>query len=508
MITQGEWMVVVTYSEWLNWMARGELRLNTRIAKVACPEDYAGFAQLMNRAPDLRIDDEQGFVLACLDSNFRSLLADVPGTQVPEVSTLSLKAVNNFLPVTERAARLLAGDARRAQARLGEPLFESAWRKWTADKQKADADRRGRTLSSALGVASGDLSLIPPKVLSYLLGEQRLPNADHLGEYEGGRAYGWVAAFGLLADLSSNEFKKDITERLGLRSLIRDLKNDYAFDRPILEAGTARTTAVSVGAELREKFMANVVIEQLVVFWHYEQQLRRGKNIELDALVMDIATLHLHCSPTVAANTTWLIGRLMEETAVSGLLYAATPSDWPTMAPTGSQQKTFDVVLAVQRMQQEITNDSATDPSNERKPNGLTPACSDEAAEPPSASQPSVGSGIDSVFTEGTIASDKEVTDDVTAAPVSAPLDNCPGSECVPSGSATVSVAKALDGETDSVSGPLSTEAVQEIRSATPSPEQQSLGLEDKPQPSQSDNSTPKTGASKKKRSRGKGATP
>lgn len=509
MITQGEWMVVVTYSEWLNWMARGELRLNTRIAKVACPEDYAGFAQLMNRAPDLRIDDEQGFVLACLHSNFRSLLGDVPGTQVPEVATLSLKAVANFRPVTERAARLLEGDARRARARLGEPLFESAWRKWTADKQEADADRRGRTLSSALGVSGGDLAQIPKNVLGYLRGDQRLPNADILDGYEGGRAYGWAAAFGLLANLSNKEFKEDITKRLGLGSLIRELKNDYTFDRPVLEDSTVRTTANRVGAELRENFKVDVVIEQLVVFWHYEQQLRLGKNVELDALVMDIATLHVHCSPSAAANTAWLIGRHMEETAVSALLYARSSSDWQTMAPEDLDRNKFDVVLVAQRMQLEMRNDGATDSSNNRKLIGLTPTNSDEAAEAESSSPSSDGSGIDVVLTECTIASAKESTDDVTAAPGSSTLNGPPSPEEAPSGSATEPVATALDRETDSVSDPLPPEPVQEIRSAAPLGVQPTLnGLYDEPPPPPPDCGKPETDAPKRRPRKPKGSPP
>jgi hypothetical protein len=508
MNAQGVWMVVVTYPEWLNWMARGEIRLNTRIAKVAGPDDHAGFAQLMNRAPDLRIDDEQGFVLACLNPDFRSLLADVSGSPVPEVATLSLKAVAEFQPVTERAGRLLEGDARRAQARLGTPLFELAWRKWTTEKQAADADRRGRTLSLALGVAHVDPAQINPSVFGYLRRDQRLPNADRLDEYDGGRAYGWAAAFGLLATMSNEEAKKDLTKRFELGPLILGRKNDYAVGRPILDDQTARTTARRLGAELREKFGVDVVIEQLVAFWHYEQQLRRGKNIELDALVRDIATLHVHYSPTAAANTAWLIGRLMEEAAVSALLYTANPSDWPTMARTGLQRDSFDVVLAAQRMRQEMESNGAADPSSSRDTIGRSPAVLDAAAEPPNASPSPLGPGTDGGLTKRTNAPVEEATDSLTALPVSAPHNDPRGPECVPTGSAAVPVAAALISETDSVSDPLSHESVQESRSASVSVVDR--GLFDENQAPPPDRTTTKAAAPKmrQKTSKSKGAAP
>lgn len=469
MNAQGDWMVVVIYPEWLNLMARGQIRLNMRIAKVAGPDDHAGFAQLMNRAPDLRIDDEQGFVLARLNPDFRSLLADVPGSSVPEVATLSLRAVAEFHPVTERAGRLLEGDARRAQARLGAPLFEPAWRKWTTEKQAADADRRGRALSKALGVPHVDPAQIPASVLGYLRGDQRLPNAELLVQYDGGRAYGWAAAFGLLATLSNEETKKDLTKRLELGPLILARKNDYALRRPILEDQSARTTALNIGAELRDNFGVGVVIEQLAAFWHYEQQLRRGKDIELDSLVRDIATLHMHYSRTVAANTAWLIGRLMEEAAVTALLYTATPSDWPTMALTGLNPKSFDVAQEVERMRQEIANDGMADPSNNRETVGSNPADIDAAAEPLSASPSPVGPVTDGVLTNRTNAPVEEATDGVTAAPVSAPPNDLSGPECVPTESAAVPVVTPLNSEPESVPDPLPHESVQESRTAAPS---------------------------------------
>jgi len=481
MNAQGEWMVVVTYPEWLNWMARGEVRLNSRIAKVAGPDDHSGFAQLLNRAPDLRIDDEQGFVLARLKPAFRSMLADVPGTPVPEVATLSLMAVAEFQPVTERAGRLLEGDARRAQARLGAPLFEPAWRKWTTAKQAADADRRGRALSLALGVSHVDPAQIPPSVLGYVLGDQRLPNADRLVDYDGGCAYGWAATFGLLATLSNEVAKKDLTERFELRQLILDRKNDYVVGRPILDDQTARTTAGRLGEELRERFGVDVVIEQLATFWHYEQQLRRGKNIELDSLVRDITTLYVHCSPTAAANTAWLIGRRMEEAAVTALLYTATPSDWPTMACTSLDRNSFDVVLAAQRMQQKMANDGTANPSSNRETIGSNPADIDVAAEPPSASTSLLGPGTDDVLTKHTNTPFKEVTDRVTAAPISAPLNDLRGPECVSTVSAPVPVASALNRETGSVSDPLPHEPVPESTSAAHSVKQMALMIDEKP---------------------------
>jgi len=504
MNTQGAWMVVVTYQEWLNWMARGEIRLNTRIAKVAGPGDNAAFAQLMSRAPDLRIDDEQGFVLACLDPSFRSMLADVPGSLVPEVATLSLKAVAEFMPVTERAGRLLEGDARRAHARLGAPIFESAWRRWTIEKQAADADRRGRTLSVALGVPQVDPSQIPTIVLGYLRGDQRLPNADRLAEYEGGRAYGWAAAFGLLALLSNEEAKKDFTKRFELGPLILYRKNDYALGRAILEDEAAGATARRIGVELRDKFGVDIDMEQLAAFWHYEQQLRRGKDIELDALVRDVATLYVRCSPTAAANTAWLIGRLMEEAAVTALLYTATASDWPTMVGTGLHRDSFDVVRAAQRMRQEMANNGAADISSSREVIGSNPVDLD-AKELRSASSSSVGSEIEGMLTKPTAPVKEAIAS--TAAPLSAPLNDPQGAEFMPTTSVVAPVDTTPNCETDSVPEAMPHDLVQESTAAVSAVQPAERDLFDKTSAPPLDGTTTKTTRKTRPR-KTKGAAP
>ena len=69
------WMFVATYPEWLNWIAVGRIRCNGRVSRVRDSEDIDGFALLMDRAPDISIDDDHiirlGLGLLCSSPTFR-----------------------------------------------------------------------------------------------------------------------------------------------------------------------------------------------------------------------------------------------------------------------------------------------------------------------------------------------------------------------------------------------------------------------------------------------------
>ena len=70
------WMFAATYPEWLNWIAVGRIRCNGRITRVNGVDDHKGFALLLDRAPDISIDDDQAYIIAKLKPNFRSFQQD------------------------------------------------------------------------------------------------------------------------------------------------------------------------------------------------------------------------------------------------------------------------------------------------------------------------------------------------------------------------------------------------------------------------------------------------
>jgi len=353
MEVQSMWMVVVTYPEWLNWIAWGHLRLNTRIGRVTGPEDVAGFAQLMHRCPDLRVDDEQAFVLARLKPQFRSLLEDVPGSTVPEVANLSLQAVSEFLPVTARAARLLEADAHRARARLSAPLFEAAWAQWATQRKEADAHRRGQALASVLGIPEVDLTQIPQSIQPYLTGGVPPPNVDRLDKLKGSRAYGWGAAFGLLEPLAGEKHKRQLIRDFELTTIVESRRHDYSLTTPILDDALGLAQAAKLEEGLLTQLGVDVSVKQLVTFWHYEQLIKNGKNVSLESLVLDMATLVVSGPTSTAANAAYFIGRLMDDAAVTSLLYSANPSDWPAIAPAAVQFDSLDVMKAAARLRQQ-----------------------------------------------------------------------------------------------------------------------------------------------------------
>ncbi len=387
------WMVVVGYSEWLNWMAWGELRLHaSRIGRVDGTGDCTGFGELMNQAPDLRVEDEQALVLAQLRPGFRAFLSDIPGSRTAAAAILSLEAVESFFPVTERAGRLLVADAHRARARLGAALFEDAWTNWSAVRRAADADRRGRGFAKVLGLAEPDVDGIPLSVRSCLTGEASPPNAELLGGLEGRCAYAWAATFGLLEPLVSQDAKQALAKELKLGELVKARKQEFSLLEPILQDSEGRTAVEALQTVLRERHGIDVCLFSFLVFWHYEQQLRKEKDISLASLVDDLAMLAAEQSPAVAATTAWLIGRLMHDAAVTTLLYATEPSRWPAVEAAPSIVSPRDVGERASKLKQLIR-------SSDRNAGGSACLSEPAAGQPPMAPAPQVLGEADAIAT-------------------------------------------------------------------------------------------------------------
>ena len=352
------WMFVATYPEWLNWIAVGRIRCNGRVSRVRDSEDIDGFALLMDRAPDISIDDDQAFILAKLKPNFRSFQQDVASSNSQELTWLLIEAVDEFIPVSDRGARLIEADAQRAKAKIGPAIFENAWNSWTSTQKDVRADCRGRTLVKVTGLGEPNLSFIPSQISNYLNGRVSLPNAEKAPELRATNAFAWAASFSVFGVLVGEEEKKARTQELGLGEVIRKLRQDFSVKEPVLQDRLLRDIGQKLSEVIKSRLGIDVSILQLVVVFHYADLIASGKDVVLHSLVKDIGEVVMECGPIAGANTAYMIGRAMDDIAVTTLAYASTPFTFSSLVP-GKLPCSIDVGNYVVERQQELAEQHA-----------------------------------------------------------------------------------------------------------------------------------------------------
>jgi hypothetical protein len=347
------WMFVATYPEWLNWIAVGRIRCNGRVSRLRDSEDIDGFALLMDRAPDISIDDDQAFILAKLKPNFRSFQQDVASSNSQELTWLLIEAVDEFIPVSDRGARLIEADAQRAKAKIGPAIFQNAWHSWTTIQKDVRADCRGRTLVKVMGLGEPNLSLIPNQISNYLSGKISLPNAEKASELRATNAFSWAASFSVFGVLVGEEEKKARTQELGLGEVIRNLRQDFSVKEPVLKERLLRDIGQKLSEVIKSRVGIDISILQLVVVFHYADVIASGKDVVLHSLVKDIGEVVMECGPIAGANTAYMIGRAMDDIAVTTLAYASTPLTFSSLVP-GKLPCSIDVGKYVVERQQEL----------------------------------------------------------------------------------------------------------------------------------------------------------
>jgi Pyruvate/2-oxoacid:ferredoxin oxidoreductase gamma subunit len=352
------WMFVATYPEWLNWIAIGRIRCNGRVSRVRDSEDTDGFALLMDRAPDISIDDDQAFILAKLKPNFRSFQQDVASSNSQELTWLLIEAVDEFIPVSDRGARLIEADAQRAKAKIGPAIFQNAWQSWTSVHKDLRADSRGRTLVKVMGLSEPNLSSIPSQISNYLSGKISLPNAEKASELRATNAFAWAASFAVFGVLVGEEEKKARTQELGLGEVIRKLRQDFSVKEPVLKDRLLRDIGQKLSEVIQSRLGIDVSILQLVVVFHYADVIASGKDVVLHSLVKDIGDVVMECGPIAGANTAYMIGRAMDDIAVTTLAYASTPLMFSSLVP-GKLPCSVDVGNYVVERQQELAEHHA-----------------------------------------------------------------------------------------------------------------------------------------------------
>jgi len=352
------WMFVATYPEWLNWIAIGRIRCNGRVSRVRDSEDIDGFALLMDRAPDISIDDDQAFILAKLKPTFRNFQQDVASSNSQELTWLLIEAVDEFIPVSDRGARLIEADAQRAKAKIGPAIFQNAWNSWTSIQKDLRADCRGRTLVKVTGLGEPNLSLIPSQISNYLSGKVSLPNAEKASELRATNAFAWAASFSVFGVLVGEEEKKARTQELGLGEVIRKLRQDFSVKEPVLKDRLLRDIGQKLSEVIKSRLGIDVSILQLVVVFHYADVIASGKDVVLHSLVKDIGEVVMECGPIAGANTAYMIGRAMDDIAVTTLAYASAPLTFSSLIPR-KLPCSIDVGNYVVERQQELAGQHA-----------------------------------------------------------------------------------------------------------------------------------------------------
>ena len=326
-------MFAATYPEWLNWIAVGRIRCNGRITRVNGMDDHKGFALLLDRAPDISIDDDQAYIIAKLKPNFRSFQQDVLSATSQELTWLLIEAVDEFIPVSDRGARLIEADSQRAKVKIGSPIFQNSWKDWTSTQKQLRADIRGHSLVKVMGLGEPDLNAIPKQIIEYLNGTSSLPNADKASELAATAAFAWASSFAIFGELVGDDEKRKQTQELGLRNLIEQLRQVFTLREPVIKDSKLKEIAATLSQVIKTTKNIEVSVLQLAVTFHYLDLINSGKEISLSSLVTDIGELIIECGTVVGANAAYFIGKCMDDIAVTTLVYSSSPNTFSALIP-------------------------------------------------------------------------------------------------------------------------------------------------------------------------------
>jgi hypothetical protein len=209
-----------------------------------------------------------------------------------------------------------------------------------------------------MGLSEPNLSSIPSQISNYLSGKISLPNAEKASELRATNAFAWAASFAVFGVLVGEEEKRARTQELGLGEVIRKLRQDFSVKEPVLKDRLLRDIGQKLSEVIQSRLGIDVSILQLVVVFHYADVIASGKDVVLHSLVKDIGEVVMECGPIAGANTAYMIGRAMDDIAVTTLAYASTPLMFSSLVP-GKLPCSVDVGNYVVERQQELAEQHA-----------------------------------------------------------------------------------------------------------------------------------------------------
>jgi hypothetical protein len=330
----GNWMVAVSYLEWIRWVATGRLRCAGRVRWVGGVTDRAGFDAMIESAPDLDFEDDQAFVLAKLDP--REVSASPPlraGAGLDE-RWLMMDGVSSFHPLTQRGGALLEADAERAGVCFGPPDFEPLWEQWRIRQLEERAEARSRMFRCALGLPESAIVGFPRRIHDVLTGISSAESETKADPHKGSSAYAWALAFGQARAEVSKGGWEVVDERFRLKSLLASMKHSYQSALPVM-----RSPAVSAGWALTENLpesLKALPVPAFAVAMHYRHLLLSDRRWELDALLDDLVELGVAGGAELAAATAHYVSLAMPNSMVTTLLYQSSSEKFPAIRPGAS----------------------------------------------------------------------------------------------------------------------------------------------------------------------------
>ncbi|MDR1165364.1 MAG: hypothetical protein LBO66_05750 [Deltaproteobacteria bacterium] len=376
--------LALTATEWLHWVASGHIRYVDRIRQIMGVDDFSGFASLMDSAPSINYRDDGGFVIAKLKSNWTEFQQILDSPSRDRVIWLRIEGVETFFPVSERGARLLNGEARRARVALGDPIFQNLWDEWVSSQTLLRERWRGETLAKTLDFPNPNIDRLPQEITPFLLGDNALPYAQNLQKLSASPAFGWASAFSLFGNLVGEREISVQSDRLHLTDIISKLRDGGSIRTPILY----ESAHLSVAAALSDAISATnkslkVSVKFLVVVFHYLGLLDADRDIELESLVKDLAALVEANDASLAANAAYLIGRKMEDIQVTSLYYAKFSNLFPSLS------KNENLIIPNWRAFAKITQETTEIPQNNPDPEATaSPHGPKTPVEPPKGPEP------------------------------------------------------------------------------------------------------------------------
>ncbi len=333
MISAG-FMVAITYLEWIRWVAIGSLRFNNRIVRVKSVDDQIGFDGLMNSAPELDIEDDNNYVLVLLGNEIRDdsfqLGAGLGAVHLP------ISAAKAFIPLTERAYRLLEADAARAAVKLEQPVFAPVWEQWLANRRAELRTHRSLLFCKALGLPTPtSYPALPETLESILRGDMQSPAAEKASRLKGSSTYAWALAFGIFGEAVGEEIKVDFSERLKVAALIKETERSYPPNKPQMLSPLV-PVAVEMEAFLDSVGYADFPLCLIALVLHYQHLLSTDRPVDLGALLEDLRQLAARGGDRHASIAASFVAQAMENSAVTTLLYQSAPDHFPSLQPASA----------------------------------------------------------------------------------------------------------------------------------------------------------------------------
>lgn len=282
-------LIAITYLEWLNWGARGCLRVAPeRIVWTTEVTESEALTTSLNAAPDLDPADD-AFLLATVTkapalSEFRSGL-DLPfkGTQ--------------FEALSERSHRLLNPTATRMHAELtiaSLPL-QDAWLQWKRYYRNRSTQLRAERLldwvwdHSPSRLSKSEATQLRDAVDEFerMIADRTKSNPDYMQSISGSNAYAWFCMASYASDQGILDMSEDASWKDPVNKYIKASRQRaaidpcfYRTDDPLFAA------AISEFAREREKVWMPLA---LAIAKHHSERVTSGQKLDFRAFVEDLA---------------------------------------------------------------------------------------------------------------------------------------------------------------------------------------------------------------------------